>query len=554
MNFTEILYQSTYITIGVFISRYLINRFIIKKNYDINSVIGETAGSLVFIFIMSMAINYALSKYVSFESSPTQQNKVQAVAVSGQSFKAPVSCDVQLPLKRDVEFQNFADDQEQITVVKTDLAEYSFSTNAATLQSIKLFWQNGTKEVELLPLDSQQFVLAVDGVTPVNYKLVSEQPIQDGNAHEVVYQATYGRSIIQKKFVVYKNTYQIDVHATLEKLAQPEQVRLLISAPKMQEELVGIVNAPQTSDQISLTTINLDKTDLVQEFWFEPKVFGFSSKFFTTVCFVASPLASGRVYFKELQDKRYQAIFESKECLNSSELSWSFYCGPKTFKDLSAVSPVFPEIISYGFLGFLAKPLARALDYTQQHTGNYGMAIILVALLIKLLMLPFTLRSERGLKQQAEFEKKRQYLQQKFKHDKAALDQVTAELIQKHGLPIFSGCLPMLLNIPVFIALNKVLTTSTELYGASFLWLPDLSAADPYYILSCFIFVGMIFAPGIQAGPRQMFSRIGLALFLAAATAYLASGLALFIVLNTLFGIVQGWAVRNISWLRVRYS
>ena len=114
----------------------------------------------------------------------------------------------------------------------------------------------------------------------------------------------------------------------------------------------------------------------------------------------------------------------------------------------------------------------------------------------------------------------------------------------------------MLLNIPVFIALNKVLTSSTELYGASFLWLPDLSAADPYYILSIATFVGMLFAPGMQAagGPRQMFSKIGFALFLAAVTSYLASGLALFVVLNTLFGVAQSFVVKKIRWLAARYA
>ena len=119
-------------------------------------------------------------------------------------------------------------------------------------------------------------------------------------------------------------------------------------------------------------------------------------------------------------------------------------------------------------------------------------------------MLPFTLKGEKGLKQQAEYEKKRAYIQQKFKHDKAALDLANAELIQKHGLPIFSSCLPMLLNIPVFIALNKVLTSSIELHGASFLWIPDLSAADPYYVLAILICVGMAMTPSAaNQGPHK---------------------------------------------------
>lgn len=549
MNFAEIIYQSALFTATFFIFNKLFNRFIFKNRTDVTLSLSRIAGMFLVFTVYAAIVGYMMEKYAAPVKSAEQQT-----LVSGQSVTVPAAVDNNpVPLNSNFEFKADVDHKEDLTTIKTDLAEYTFSSRAATLQSVMLLWQDGAHRIELLPKDHQNFAVALDQVSPIAYKLVGHNVLSDGKIHEVVYQAAYQRGTIEKKFVLYQDTYRIDLQVALHDISSTEHVRLLMPTPKLQEGLVACVNA-SASKQGKVVDVALDNSEVLQRFWFEPKLFGFTTKFFTTLCFNASSQASGRVYLKQTTDNLYQAIFESKPCQGDSVLSWSFYFGPKTTKELFAVSADLINVVQYGILSPLAKPLAQLLVYVKEKTGNYGIAIIIVALLLKLLLLPMTLGSDRTIRQQAEFEKKRAYLQQKFKHDKAALDQATAELIQKHGLPIFSSCLPMLLNIPVFIALNKVLTSAPELYTASFLWLPDLSAADPFYIISILVFVGMAFSPTLQKGPRQMFSRIGLALFLAAATSCLASGLALFIAFNTLFGVVQSWAIRNIRWLSIRYS
>lgn len=558
MNFAEIIYQSALFTATFFIFNKLFSRYIFKNREADSISLSKIIGMFTMYVVFGSVVNFFIDKYnspVASQQAVSQQIAQQGAEsfVSGQGVVAPSAQVVATPLHLDVDFASEMHDA-QLTTIVTDLAEYTFSSRAATLEAMTLLWQHGTRVI-MLGKSDQYFALALDGETPVDFKLISSEEINDGAAHELVYQSMQGRTVIEKKFIISKNSYQIDVLASCKHLTENAQVRLLVPAPVMTDELAGVVNVAGMGDRMKINDIALNKTENLSKFWFEPKLFGFSTKFFTNVCFASNLQANGRVYFKQFEDKTYQAIFESKPCDQEAHLSWSFYFGPKSAQDLKKVSPALPVLVNYGMLSFFAKPLANLLTFVKEKTGNYGLAIMLVALLLKLLMLPFTLRGERGMRQQAEFEKKRIYLQQKFKHDKAALDQATAELIQKHGLPIFSGCLPMLLNIPVFIALNKVLTSSTELYGASFLWLPDLSAADPYYILSLITFIGMLFAPSMQAagGPRQMFSKIGFALFLAAVTSYLASGLALFVVLNTLFGVVQSAAVKNIRWLTARY-
>lgn len=550
MNFAEIIYQSALFTATFFVFNKLFSRYFFKNREEMSISFGKIVTMFTLYVVFGSAINFLIKKYSTSQTVPAQQQ----ILASGQSMTAPNIESVVTPLKLDSQFTSDTH-EETLTTVVTDLAEYTFSTRGATLQAMTLLWHNNSRVV-MLGKGDQYFAMALGDVTPISYKLLSSQEIMDGQAHELVYQTTYNHATFEKKFIIYKNTYQIDVAVSCKNVADHEQVRLLVPAPVMIDGLAAVVNVPTTQDRLKLQDLALNKKENFTQFWFEPKLFGFTSRFFTNVCYALNLQANGRVYLKESEDKTYQAIFESKPFEKQAELSWSFYFGPKSVQDLKKVSPALPVLVNYGMLSFLAKPLAQALIFVQEKTGNYGWAIILIALLLKLLMVPFTLRSERGMREQAEFEKKRQHLQQKFKHDKAALDKATAELIQKHGLPIFSGCLPMLLNIPVFMALNTVLTSSTELYGAPFLWLPDLSAVDPYYILSIATFVGMIFAPSMQAsgGPRQIFSKIGFALFLAAITSYLASGLALFVVLNTLFGVAQSFVVKKIRWLQTRYA
>ena len=252
-----------------------------------------------------------------------------------------------------------------------------------------------------------------------------------------------------------------------------------------------------------------------------------------------------RAYFKQIDSKNYQAILESDSFAQEFKQDWSFYVGPKVESALQAVCPALEQTIDYGWFSFLAKPMFTVLKKLKDYTGNYGFAIIILTICLNLLLMPFRLTGEKSMRQQAEFQKKLSYLRQKYKHDKQALDNASAELIQKHGMPGFMGCLPMLLNIPFFIALSRVLSCSFELYGAHFFWLVDLSAKDPFYILGILTGACMLLTP--VADPKQTAMRYGSALIFGTVTMYLSSGLALFIFMNTLISVVQGMITRRLK-------
>lgn len=506
----------------------------------------------IFFAVLVTVFQYFIGSY--FKSTP-----VETATLSGQSFVAPELQKSQKPLNLDVVMDDEKEQEEFfLHAVSTDLATYTFSSRGAVLESLSINWQNNTMNIELLAPKSQCFFVAFDGASPISYNFVKEYAVEGKNATAVEYRAKFNGGDIVKTFVLHRNTYQIDLNVALNyddlRSAGSETVRVLLPMPvnldtavspmgTNNHDLSGITNKAKGSCAVSLRNIDLCKQ--IQEFVFEPKVFGFSDKFLVQSYVQIQDQKPARGYFKQLDAKSYQAILESNSFAKESQQGWSFYIGPKVESSLNEVYPALDQTIDYGYFSFLAKPMFKALKMLKDYLGNYGFAIIVLTLILNLLLMPFRMSGEKSMKQQAEFQKKLAYLRQKHKHDKEALDAASAELIQKHGMPGFIGCLPMLLNIPFFIALSRVLSCSFELYGAHFLWIADLSAKDPYYLLGIFTGLSMLLTPSLD--PKQTAMRYASALIFGTVTMYLSSGLALFIFMNTVLNLLQGFITRRLK-------
>lgn len=558
LKLTEVLGQAVLYTVVFFLFNNLFNKFVFKKQDD-----AMPSGSKIALVFMMFLISNVFAQWMGWqhlkENSSQPVVAIQPVTtISGQTFFAPEVESVKKPLKVDVQFASNSECEPVLTRVATNVAQYEFSSRGAVLESLAFFWQDDKQLVTMLPQGSQCFLVGLSGETPLMYEFVKSYELEQPRAIAVEYRAFIENGVLNKTFILYKDTYQVDLKVSINfnegYELNDQQIRVFLPMPVRTEDLYGIVNTPSAGDIVGLQDIAMEKSATFKQYWSAPKLFGFTQRFLAQVCFASSPNALLRAYYAKNGKGDYRAILESGAMSLNSEFSWSFYMGPKTAKSMIAVTPYLGKMVQYGFLSPIAKPIFKLLVYIKERVGNYGWAIIILALLIKLILLPFTLKGEKSMRQQAEFEKKRAYLQVKFKNDKEALDQANADLVQKHGMPMLSGCLPMLLNIPIFIALNKILTSSIELHGASFLWLPDLSAVDPYYILGVMMCIGMILTPNANNGPRQMASKIGFALLLGAFTTYLSSGLAIFIVLNTYFGIVQAYSVRKIGWLADKFA
>ena len=166
------------------------------------------------------------------------------------------------------------------------------------------------------------------------------------------------------------------------------------------------------------------------------------------------------------------------------EQSFLIYAGPKYYRDLKSFGYGFEQILSHGFFGIFKLWLLIALQWTYRVVGNYGWAIVLITLAIKLLFTPLTHMSFECMKKMQALQPKLKSLQEQHKNDQAKLSKEMMELYKKHKVNPMSGCLPMLLQIPVFIAFYQVLAQTAEFQGEPFVWwIRDLSEPDRAFML-----------------------------------------------------------------------
>jgi len=233
------------------------------------------------------------------------------------------------------------------------------------------------------------------------------------------------------------------------------------------------------------------------------------------------------------------AIFES-----------SLYVGPKLQKELEQISEGLELTIDYGVLTFIAKPLFWLLDKINLMVGNWGWAIILLTILIKLAFYKLSETSYRSMAKMKQFSPKIQSIRERYGSDRQKMNQAMMDMYKQEKINPLGGCWPILIQIPVFIALYWVLLESVELRQAEFIfWLNDLSTKDPYYVLPLIMGASMYFQQKLNpAPPDPMQAKIMqmLPIIFTAFFAFFPSGLVLYWVVNNLLSIAQQWRITKI--------
>jgi YidC/Oxa1 family membrane protein insertase len=227
------------------------------------------------------------------------------------------------------------------------------------------------------------------------------------------------------------------------------------------------------------------------------------------------------------------------------QFDYLLFFGPKDWNLLKAANHQLERAVDFGWFDLLAKPLLHVLVFFYGFLKNYGLAIILLTVIIKLLFWPLTHKSYASMKAMQKLQPEMQKVREKFKNDKERLNRELMELYKKHSVNPLGGCLPMLVQIPVFFALYKVLLDSIALRQAPFmLWLTDLSAKDPYYItpllMGASMFVQQKMTP-TTADPIQA------KIFLFMPVVFT------FLFLNFPSGLVIYWLVNNLLTIAQQY-
>ncbi len=225
----------------------------------------------------------------------------------------------------------------------------------------------------------------------------------------------------------------------------------------------------------------------------------------------------------------------------------SFYAGPKHQSRLAELADNLNLTVDYGFLWWISVPLFQVLDWLHSLVGNWGVAIILLTVLVKLLLYPLSATAYRSMANMRRVAPEMKRLQERYSDDRQKLSQEMMSLYKKEKINPLGGCLPLLLQMPVFLALYWVLYESVELRHAPFvLWIQDLSAIDPYFILPLLMgatmFIQMQLNPAppdpMQAKIMKLMPILFTVLFL-----FFPAGLVLYWLVNNILSIAQQWYI-----------
>lgn len=263
---------------------------------------------------------------------------------------------------------------------------------------------------------------------------------------------------------------------------------------------------------------------------------------------VPSPETQNQYTIQKLKNSElYSLGFETQDLLvaagQEGKFQAGFYAGPKDTEKLESITPYLDLTVDYGWLWWIAKPLFALMKFIHQFLGNWGLAIIGLTLIVKLVFYKLSKASYVSMAKMKKLQPKLAELKERYGEDRQRFSQEMMKLYKTEKVNPLGGCLPLLIQMPVFIALYWVLMESVELRHSPFyLWIEDLSRMDPYFVLPVLYgisqFITMKFSPQppdpMQAKIMQMLPFVFTFMFL-----WFPSGLVLYWLTNNILQIIQ---------------
>jgi YidC/Oxa1 family membrane protein insertase len=231
----------------------------------------------------------------------------------------------------------------------------------------------------------------------------------------------------------------------------------------------------------------------------------------------------------------------------SARVETRLYAGPQEQDKLESIAPGLDLVVDYGWLTVIAAPLFWVLSWLQKLTGNWGWAIILVTVIIKLIFFPLSAASYKSMAKMRVLGPRMQRMKELYGNDKARMQQEMMNIYRTEKINPLGGCLPIVVQIPVFIALYWVLLGSVEMRHAPWLgWIQDLSAKDPYFILPIIMGVSMLVQMKLNPTPPDPIqAKVMMAMPIVFTFMFLwfPAGLVLYWVVNNVLSIAQQWQI-----------
>ena len=351
---------------------------------------------------------------------------------------------------------------------------------------------------------------------------------------------------VQKRLTFHQGSYIVDVAVTMDGFSDPYEVVLGTNFGIVEwgDGLIGLIGSASLVDgKVEKETPDneLERKGSVQ--WV-----ALQDKYFLSVLM---PQGGTAALVKKEGNKLVSSSVRMAPLGNGATSQLQLYAGPKEYDTLRSLNVGLEDTIDFGWFIFgswsivkaVAKPIFYVLRFINEYTHNFGITIILLTMGIKLLFVPLQYKSYKSMKQMQVIQPKVLALQEKFKEDRDRLNKELIKLYRDHKVNPVGGCLPMVLQMPVFVALFNILYMTIDLRQAPFFWwITDLSVQDPYYVLPIIMGVTMVIQQKITPttmDPTQAKIMLILPVFMTFLFINFPAGLVLYWLTNNLLTISQ---------------
>jgi YidC/Oxa1 family membrane protein insertase len=469
----------------------------------------------------------------------------------------------------------------ELVSISTDLFQADIDTIGATLRRLELFRHKDAsdpkKNLVLLgaahQYEAQSGLTGPDGpnhrtlwrVAPGARQL---QPGQDSLAVRFTAQSPEGLQV-EKVYTFHRNSYVIDVALELHNKSsapvatyayfqlthdgQAEGEHNTVASSFGARSFNGFAIYTEEQKFQKVASSDLDKGKADSEYVHQAKDgwLAFIQHYFVSAWL--PPAGSPREYtLEKRQDGTYagRAVLPVRVAAGAdSRITVPLYAGPQEKQRLEAAAPGLDLVVDYGWLAIIAWPLFWLLQKFHALSGNWGVAIILLTVLIKLIFFPLSATSYRSMAKMKLVTPRLTKLREMYGNDRQKMNQAMMELYRTEKINPLGGCFPIVVQIPVFIALYWVLLAAIELRHAPFiLWIKDLSALDPYFVLPILMTVTMVLQTRmnpkppdpVQAKVMQFMPFIFSIFFF-----FFPAGLVLYWLVNNILSILQQWQIQR---------
>lgn len=526
---------------------------------------------LILFVIFSFSIMMLWEAWQRDHTQPSAQQSTAQTAASSEPG-VPQAVTVQPAA---VQESGFSLQQGERIHIRTDLFQAEIDTTGGDIRRLELRKHRDSNDV------SKNFTLFDDHSLPAVYVAQSGLIGNGLPSHKVAFSAKAGDYTLQegqdklevrlvwsdgkglqvdKVYTFHRGSYVADltyeIHNGGSTALEPSVYYQIVhdsessQGTKMMPTFTGAAYFTEADKYKKVSFSDMGKTNLsksAKDGWI-----GLAQHYFVSA-WIPKAGTTREYYTKHLTDKIFSmgavsalgTIAPGATITTSAQL----YAGPQEHNHLTAAAPGLEYTVDYGWLTIIATPLFWVLANIQKLVQNWGVAIILLTVLLKLAFFPLSAASYRSMAHMREMAPRLQQLKEKFGDDRQKLHQAMMELYKTEKINPMGGCLPILVQIPVFISLYWVLLGSVEMRHAPFaLWIHDLSASDPYYVLPILMGITMIIQTRLNPTPPDpiqakvmMFMPLMFSVFFF----FFPSGLVLYWLVNNILSIAQQWHINR---------